>query len=58
MGLHLDLPLDRDTPAVRQAVADLAEAVAAIAGSDDSGVGAGEVPRAEDLAEDRGQGSE
>ncbi len=31
MGLHLDLPLDRDTPAVRQAVADLAEAVAAIA---------------------------
>ncbi|HET6561729.1 MAG TPA: TetR/AcrR family transcriptional regulator [Marmoricola sp.] len=31
MGLHLDLPLDRDTPAVQQAVADLAEAVAAIA---------------------------
>jgi hypothetical protein len=31
MGLHLDLPLDRETPAVRQAVADLAEAVAAIA---------------------------
>jgi AcrR family transcriptional regulator len=32
MGLHLDLPLDRDTPAVHQAVADLAEAVASIAG--------------------------
>jgi AcrR family transcriptional regulator len=32
MGLHLDLPLDRDTPAVREAVADLAAAVAAIAG--------------------------
>jgi AcrR family transcriptional regulator len=31
MGLHLDLPLDRDTPAVRQAVHDLAQAVAAIA---------------------------
>ncbi len=31
MGLHLDLPLDRDTPAVSQAVADLADAVAAIA---------------------------
>ena len=45
-------------PAVRQAVADLAEAVAAIAGGDDSGVGAGEVRRAEDLAEDGGQGSE
>ena len=31
MGLHLDLPLDRGTPAVGQAVADLAGAVAAIA---------------------------
>jgi AcrR family transcriptional regulator len=31
MGFHLDLPLDRDTPALRQAVDDLAGAVAAIA---------------------------
>jgi AcrR family transcriptional regulator len=31
MGLHLDLPVDRDTPAVHQAVHDLAEAVTAIA---------------------------
>jgi len=38
MGLHLDLPLDRDTPAVDQAVHDLAGAVAAIA---DGGGGQG-----------------
>jgi hypothetical protein len=31
MGLHLDLPLDRDTPGVHQAVADLADAVASVA---------------------------
>ena len=31
MGLHLDLPLDRDDPAVGQAVLDLAAAVEAIA---------------------------
>jgi AcrR family transcriptional regulator len=37
MGLHLDLPLDRGTPAVRQAVTDLAVAVAAIAGERSQG---------------------
>ena len=32
MGLQLDLPLDRGTPQLEQSVADLADAVAAIAG--------------------------
>ncbi len=33
MGLHLDLPLTRDDPSLDRAVADLADAVTAIAAS-------------------------